>query len=57
MTDRVEVSKLHPTIALGSPADVLTVSKLTVYFLLEPDPGDPGDTTNQGHVYVQIVEG
>ena len=53
---RIDVSKLHPTIAIGAPDDALAVPKIVVYFLLEPDGGTPGETTSQGHVYVQIVE-
>lgn len=59
MSANVEVAKLVPYVALGSPPDVVSVSKLVVYLLLQPgsDAPEEADTTRQSFVYAQIVGG
>lgn len=52
---RIDVTKVHSTVALGPPEDVVTVPKVTIYFLLEPGEGEIEPTPKQGHLHVQVI--
>ena len=53
---RIQVSKLNEFVVLGSPADTVTVSKLNVYFILEPgDDGSVVAAAKQGFCYGQRI--
>ena len=53
---RLENSKLVPYVVTGPDHDTLTMSKIVVYAILQPDPDYvPPVTNSQGHVFVQYV--
>lgn len=52
---RIEVSKVHPSIALGPASDGISVPKIVAYVLLTPGDGGEAASNRQGHVSTQIV--
>lgn len=54
MADRIESSKLTQFVALGQPAEVISIPKLVMYVLLTPG-SDGSVAATQAHVYAQKI--
>lgn len=55
MANQLEVAKANQYVAIGPPADSISVSKLTMYVLLIPGDGIETPPPRQAHVYSQKV--
>lgn len=53
---QIEAPKVVAGVTTGADTAAVWSPKLIMYAVLIPGDPTPGDTTSQGHVYVQIVE-